>query len=489
MAKKTIISNETEFSRQLTDYIENSGFTVYKISQITGLDRTAIQHAMSGKFVPQKEFFEKLCSVFIITPQQKAELTELYFQAKVGIKLYNERKQIKNIIENLPQYYINADSSYSHNSEVFLTEEKSVTGLLNVNQVLISVINKELQQTCPEIATTIPFDNKLLYDTVIQMFSHCRNEAVFEHYLRIFRSNKETSDGNLAILENVLKMSMNAGIVYKPYNYYAYKTAIDDYMPIFPYCLITSEYLIMVSENFQSASIINDEGTIEIAKRHIEKIKQNSTPMLEMVDYSNMFEIFAMNSRSFDKSLEFQPCLSKYLTFDIVKNRLKDIPQKEAIMQVLEGSFFSAEGMELTEKQEATCVFVKSGLEHFAETGIMVNVPGHLLNALSVEERIYMLEAMKKDVGSYFVMLDETKMSVPDFIQIIYLNNQSCLISCLMEDKKFCCVINERSLSLSMEDFIRSLWEMGMTVDNNEVVEVIDRCIENLNARREKNES
>lgn len=484
MAKKTIITNSTEFSRCITDYIGKSGFTVYKIAQITGLDRTAIQHAMSGRFVPQREFFEKLCSVFIITPQQKAELTELYYQAKVGIKLYSERKHIQRIIENLPQYYINTGNVSLQITETGLINEKSVTGLLNVNQAMINIINRELNKDCSQIATTIPFDNKLFYNVILQTFTCCKNETVFEHYMRIFRSDNENSDGNLTILENMLKMSMNAGVVYKPYSYYAYKEAVDDHMPVFPYCLITSEYLVMVSENFQAASVIDDKGVVEIAKQHIEKLKQNSTPMIEMIDNSNMFEIFAMNSRLFDKSLEFQPCLTKYLTLDIVMKRLKDMPQKEIIINALKDSFFTAEGMEITNNQQAVNVFVKKGLEHFAQTGVMVNLHGHLLEAMSVEERIYMLEAMKADVGKYYLMLDESRVSLPDFIQIIYLNNQSCLISCLMEDKKFCCLINERSLSLSMEDFIRSLYETGMTVDSSEVIKVIDECIENLNRKQ-----
>lgn len=479
MAKKTLVSNETAFSKRICDYIEKSGFTVYKISQITGLDRTAIQHAMSSKFVPQKEFFEKLCSVFIITPQQKTELTELYLQARYGMKLYNERKQIKSIIENLPQYYINGEQCLTNKNKFDLTQEANVNGLLNVNQALISVISAELHHDQPRIASTIPFDNTLFYDAVIQMFS-CSNNAVFEHFLRIFRSDNDAPNDNLNILENVLKMSMNAGVTYKPYNYYAYKSAVDDYLPIFPYCLITTEYLVMASENFQSAAVIRDKGTIEIANRHIEKLRQNSMPMIELADYNNMFEMFAASSRAFDKSIEFQPCVSKYLTFDIVKRRLKDIPNRDAIIHSLGSTFFTEEGIEITKGQVAKCVFSKKGLENFTATGVMTNLPGNLLEALSVDERIYILEEMKQDVGSYFIMLDDAKFSMPDFMQIIYLNNQNCLISCLMEEKKFCCVINERSLSLSMEDFISSLWDTGFTVGDDEQLAAIDECLESL---------
>ena len=143
-------------------------------------------------------------------------------------------------------------------------------------------------------------------------------------------------------------------------------------------------------------------------------------------------------------------------------------------------AFFSPEQIEVTDNQVAKNVFVKKGLEHFAETGVMINLPGQLLDPLSVDERIYILERMKKDVGTYYVMLDDKKLQVPDFIQIIHLNNQSCLISCLLEDKKFCCVISEKSVCLSLEDFIQDLYESGITEEDSVVIDVIDECINKL---------
>lgn len=486
MPRKVKVVNATEFSRKISEYVSASGLTVYKISQITGLGRTAIQHAMSGDMIPTREFYEKLCTAFQITPQQKSELTEMYLKVRYGEKTYNERKSIKEIIENLPQYYINRQREPVFYGGIPMPNESGITGLLNVNQAIISIIGKELEQDNPQIFTTIPFENKQLFDVIMQMFGACNKKADIEHYFRIFKNDSDISCGNIETLKNALMMSMNVGIIYNPYCYYAYREAVDDNLPLFPYCLITSEYVIMVSADFKSASVSSEQAVIEMARNHIAELKRKSKLMIELIDNKRMFDIFAESSKMFDKSIEFQPCVTKYLTMEIISKRLEDIPEREYILDVLQKSFFVPEQLEKAKQQKALNVFSRKGLEHFAETGRMINMPGHMLKALSAEERIYILECMKNDVGSYYKMLDDSKLSVPQFLQIIYLNNHSCLISCLMEDRKFCCKLTEQGLCSSIDDFIGSLSETDFTVDDSEFIAVIDSCIEKLRVQGEK---
>ncbi|MDD7429083.1 MAG: helix-turn-helix transcriptional regulator [Oscillospiraceae bacterium] len=480
MASKEKNIRPTEFSRRISEYISESGYTVYKISQITGLGRTAIQHIMSGKFVPTRDFFDKLCAVFPITPAQKEELTDLYIKQKFGNKIYCERKQIRSIIENLPQYYINVQRPTVPHGTVELHCEKAVTGLLNVNQYVIGAISRELQKENPHILTTIPFGNKLMFDNVLQLIGLFSSDAVFEHYLRLFKYGDDDLNENLRVLEDVLKMSVNGGMIYQPYCYYAYKNTDDDNLSVFPYCLLTSEYVVFLTLDYRSAAISSDKRILDIARSHFEKLRLISSVMVETVDNKNMFDIFARSTGMYDKSLEYQPCLTRYLTWDIISARIKDIPERGYILKTVKDSFFAAERAGAAEEQPAVNVFTRSGLEQFAETGCMVNMPGQLLEPLSVSERIAILNSMKKDVGSYYKMIDKNKLNVPDFIQIIYLNNQSCIIACLMEDRKFCGIISERSLCGSFDDFIRSLYENGLTADDSEVLAAIDECIKRL---------
>lgn len=480
MPQKITVNYATDFSRRLSDYVESSGYTVYKISQITDLGRTAIHQTMSGKLVPTREFFERLCAVFMITPQQKAELTELYLKEKIGKKAYIEQQQIKNIVEKLPQYYINSGSTSIQYDTTISEQKSSVTGLLNVNQVVMQIIGKELQCEKPFISTTIPFENKMLYDLIIQMIIGTGKNAVFEHYLRIFKSDDNGVDNNIDLLENMLRMAMNTGMVYRPYCYYLHKDAVDDILPIYPYCLITSEYVVMVTEDFQSAVISDNKEVMETASEHIRKVQACSKQIIESVDNRRMFDIFLKNTRMFSRSLEFQPCITQYLTFDVINARLSDIPEKEYILETLRKSFFTPEQLAETESQVSMNYFTQKGLEHFVDTGITVNMPGHLLKPLSESERLYILTSLKKDVGKCFKMLNENKIKVPEFIQVISLTNQSCIISCLMEEKKFCCLLSERSLCSAIDGFIERLDETNFTVTDEKAVEVIDGCIEKL---------
>ncbi len=478
MAGKVRINKSTKFSRLICEYIEASGYTVYKLSQLAGLDRTAVQHIMAGKFVPKKDFFDKLCSVLFITPMQKRELTELYLEEKYGRKAYNERKCMKRIIENLPQYYINAAYSVVSNIDDTL-ETGVVSGTINVNRAIIAVITRELRCNKPRISTTIPFSNTMLFDVIIQMLGSYNAEVVFEHYLRIFRSIDNTADENLDTLENVLKMSMNAGIAYNPYSYYAYRVAVDDELSVFPYCLLTSEFAVLITADFQSAVISDDKAMYDIVKKNIDTVKNSSQPMVKLVEHKDMFDIFASSTRFYEKSIEYQPCITKFLTWDIISKRLRNIPERDYILDVIKEFFFSPEAIEAISTQEAVCVFSQKGLEHFTDTGSMINLPGQLLEPLSVSERLYMLECIKNDRNS-FRMIDSDKLQIPDFIQMIYMNNQSGIISCTTNDKKFVCVVNEHSLSLSFDDFITSLFELDITATEDEMVSAINRCIDKL---------
>lgn len=480
MTQKNTADHSTEFSRRLCGYVESSGYTVYRISQITGLGRTAIHQTMSGKLLPTRDFFERLCAVFIITPQQKAELTELYLKEKIGAKAYMEQQQIKNIVEKLPQYYINSDKN-SVQYDVADREEGSVTGLLNVNQAVMRLIGVELQRENPYIAATIPFENKMLFDLVMQLISAAGKNAVFEHYLRMYKSDGNGVDNNMELLENMLRMAINTGMVYRPFCYYVYRDTVDDMLPIYPYCLITSQKVIMVTENFQSAVISDRKDVMETAEEHIRRLQAASKQIIIPVDNRRMFDIFAESSKLFSKSIEFQPCVTKFFTSDIVNARLADIPEREYILEMLNKSFFTHEQLAQTASRASMTYFTKNGLEHFADTGVTVNLPGQLLTPLSERERLYILTSLKFDIGKHFKMLNDEKIKVPEFIQVISLTNQSCIISCLMEKKKFCCILTERSLCSALDGFIDRLDDADFTVPDIQAVAENDRCIEKIN--------
>ncbi|MGN0585639.1 MAG: hypothetical protein ACI4JF_00005, partial [Oscillospiraceae bacterium] len=105
--------------------------------------------------------------------------------------------------------------------------------------------------------------------------------------------------------------------------------------------------------------------------------------------------------------------------------------------------------------------------------------PGILREQLSIEERISFLESMKK-YGTKYFMLDPSKLTVPNFMQVIMLKNNTMLISCMTENKNFCCVVTENGINDAFNDFYGSMAESDYLLSCGEMFSEIDSCIAEL---------
>lgn len=485
MSKFVQYSNTTEFSRRIAKYIEETGNSVYKIAQITGLGRTAIHQVISGKLVPTKEFFEQLCTALTITPAQKSELTELFLCERIGKKAYYEQKKLIEIIRKLPQYYSdNSTPSLSYTVGDVLTD-KTINGIINVNRAVINIITNELTKPEPKIYSTIPFENIELFETIAHLLDKENNNAVFEHYIRIFKSGDNYLPKNMDTLENLLKMSIYAELDYKPYSYYIHEDSMDADLPVFPYFTATSEYVIMLTGDFQSAVITDNPAVMELTQKHIQKLRAISLPIIERLDENSLFEIFFNSTKNYAKSIEFQPCMTVELTLEIISKRLLPLPEHDKILGLIQESFFDQNGFmkKETAEQKSICYFSARGLENFAETGKMWNCPGFILSELSDEERLQIMKKAKLKSGTYYRLLDETKITVPDFLQIMLLDNHKCVFYCLMEKKNFCAILSEQSLYNTLYDFFDALDEREFVLPLEETVACFDKNIRRVEER------
>lgn len=473
---KHITAPRDTFAEELNRYIEKSGMTIQKLAAVTGLGRTAIQHTITGKLVPAKNFIDRLCAALPMTPEQRDELIERYAREKAGEPAYYNRSRIRQLIENLPQYRI-SERMPNISVDIGVPLEdcsiKSVSGLVNVNNLLRTALLRESSLPSPKIITAIPFEYTVFFEMLLQIFSASPSGLRLEHYFRMHTCSEGEKNINMDTLQGALKIAMCASIDYSPYYHYADRDKSEYVLTAYPYFMITSEFSFLVSLDFSSAVLIGEKNLREELIRHSQRIKYRSSLMITRVGQAEMFGVFANSSPYFCSSIEFQPCLTGYINEDILQRRLGDIPHKEDILQTVKEKFFD------DPKQDSSHFknyFTKEGLISFAKTGKMTNMPGYLLNPMSPEERIYFLESMKADSGSY-VMLSES-FAVPSFMQVICLTNRTVIISCLTEELKFCCLLTEPGLCSAFEDLIDSLGEAGLTENVGIFTAVIDSCIE-----------
>lgn len=486
MNSKQMPQEQGEFSKMLCKYISESGYSVYKLSQITGLGRSAIQHTMSGKLMPAKDFVRSLINSLPVTPFQREELRDLYYKDKLGEKAYHTRKMIIDLIEELPHYYFSKNDFIYYPlpvPEKDTSFSKAVTGTIEVNNYLkYMLLHAADNYDKPFIFTTIPFENENFFEMMMSMLSSIPKNIAFTHCLRLFKNGG--TDGitnNMNTLKNALKMSVNPRVSYNPYYHYAYKESAEDFLPAFPYMFIVNNCAALISSDFKCAYISSDPELMNVLKAKAKSITDNSSLMMRVADEHQMFNIFMESCVMYSSSIEFQPCLTGYLTMDIIKNRIINSPIKDMILRNVETTFFKNDFSQM-DKALMHPYFTPEGLREFAETGKMANIAGLLLEPLSLEERLDILTRMKAD-SKYYLMLDQTKISFPKFMQIIMLTNKNIIISCITAEKNFCCTLSEAGLCSAFESFLGSLEDTGLTLDRSETEKAIDECINLITER------
>lgn len=485
MAERSAHHNQSHggFAEGLCRYIEKSGMSVKKLSAVTGLGRTAIQHTMAGKLMPARNFTERLLAALPITHDQRDELMEQYAREKSGDAAYYNRSRIKEMIETLPKYRI-SDSITEISSNADVLEGctfRCVSGIMNVGNILRAAMVTEASQIFPEITAAMPFRNTLFFEMILQIFSASQSGLRFEHFFRMYACSEGEKNTNIDVLRSVLRIAVCAPIDYSPYYHYVDREWGEYFLAAYPYFMVTKKYSVLVSSDFGSALITDDKGLRDELLSHSGKIKSRSSLLLSQVDQTEMYGLFAQSTRFFHSSIEYQPCLTGFVTEDIVNRRLSpDIPNREAMLAAIKEQFFSAPRQD---PEHIKIHFTKEGLLSFAETGKMTNMPGTVLDPLSPEERIAFLNGMKQ-MPETFILLSEG-FSVPSFMQVICLSNGTVIISCLMEEKKFCCLLTEQGLSAAFEDLIDNLTELGLT-ENSEILDtMIDGCIEMIRRNEE----
>lgn len=483
MPTKPYKSKATDFSRLLSRYITESSYTIYKMSKMLGIDRTAIQHYIAGDALPRPENFESICSVLTITPEQKNELTELYTKERLGARTYFNRKAIKHMIEALPQYKVTGGTTmnFIHSENQSSAASEAVSGMINVNNVLINAVADEMNEDAPRIASTIPFDDSVFYDFILQILSSNTDKVSFDHYFRIYMSDKNEPDNiNITNLGNILRMSLSTDFKYHPYGYYAYKDSVDDNMSVFPYCLITRSCAVMVSRDYQSGVVMRQPDIVGEIRKHIDRLSRISHKIIDSIEPLMIFDLFMDSTRNVNKSIEFQPCITNLMSWDIVKKRVIDIDKRPELLKTVKEAFFTAEQLEITKNQDIKMMFCEEGLRYFAKTGSLMNLPGQLISPLSVNERIFILKQLRSNLERY-CMIDSSKMTIPPFMQLVSLTTNQCILSCMTKEATFVCKLTETSLCNAIDDFIESITTGGeMTVGDEETINIIDSCIHDL---------
>lgn len=377
-------------------YIESNGYTVYSISQQSGINRTTLQKILSGQRKITKEIYEKLLPFFALSPIDKEELEQAFLIDQVGTERFQTHMEIKRILEMSASTLYQTDES-PYDSVVSNVNTWSncmlIQGTYQIVNAIYSVVLKNVTTEDQPFLYTFADMSHPYASIFFKPLYHPTFQPL--HVKHLIEYQKTQIDGenydnihNIRILTNLLPSFVAFPGTFEVHYYYSARNRFKQQATTFPYYVITNTHVILLSPTYETAMILSDKTIHEYYLHNYEQLLTRSNTLtsgaqtpLDLLNVLNGVD----SSLNYPLCLNIQPTIEKYLTPEMIDKYMLESPYKEDIRAKL------LERIRQLTMEQHTIIFTLEGLKLFAEEGKNVNFPDTLAAHFDIEDRIYIL--------------------------------------------------------------------------------------------------
>ncbi len=409
------------FGQLLKQYINDSETSVRLFSKITDLNRGWLYNIFLGKKKLPEDKFHKMLDYFPFSDIQKELLRDSYYEEIYGTENY---KKIQFIISELKALKLHDNSNYIFPKHI-QTYNTNINYLTDSEQLLNSIIyilNASSKKSSPVTYTNFSFEQEdvdnIIYSCLLQ-----NNDMQIFHIINF--DNIGSDIHNLRNLFRSIKYACNKANTYFYYDN-NHPLQLDN---IFPFFIVTNSGVVLYNKSLNNGLLILDTSVVKELIKKAESILIQCTPLAFFPD-----DVFALKEyltqnieHAFESSIGPEPCLTKYLTLDILENIAKDsISDKKFVIN----SYY--EWIKLTEAQSPSLLHLNTleGFSNFAQEGRIGYFPTKFASPLSAQDRIKILKKCIEDneKNQSFYLIDNNRISLPENIHIELIPPYTTLI-------------------------------------------------------------
>lgn len=412
----------SKFSDKCRELLTENGYNVYRLSQAASLERTTLQRMVTGKRLPGQEFVENFCRALRIPFLEEKEVMELYKMESIGESAYLNQKTILQLFDTLS----NLDKEEKRNNYKVIdhgdlellspiADDTYDTEML-LQFILKKTINTEDQ---PIIYTNIPGTNTLLSHYLMLLAPQYQKEISVKHLI-YFQTNISSAHANLETLNQVLPLCFSKTIHYEPFYYYSKLSKSDQPNLLFPFYIITGNYVLQLSGNFEKGILHSDPHIIKEYKKEFERCLCQSMPLLQQsnnLEESLNLYLTCQNQPKNIITLEPALCdtdlISKQQFVQLVTQYTPEyIPMLNAYNAFVD----------MVHQTSRTSFFTEAGLKKFCKSGITSGTSHVIFPAFNEAERVSSLKhylahyenSEKKLLNQRFVFPDSFYIELRD---------------------------------------------------------------------------
>ncbi len=471
-------------------YIESNGYTIYSISQQSGINRTTLQKILSGQRKITRDVYEKLLPFFSLSPIDKEELDRAFLADQIGLERFQTHMEIKKLLESSP-------SSISPNTEQpsdavtvnidKLADQTLVHGTYEIANIIYTLAVHAVECEAQPFLYTyadlshpyVPFFFKPLYHprfqplTVTHLVEYQKTLTVNGNYDNIH---------NLRILMHLLPSFRSFPGSFSVYFYYAARHDFKSLASVFPYYVITNTHVVLFSSDYETALVISNpdlhEHYLNVYRNALTKssiLTSGAQSPMELLSELNKVD----PNEHYPLCLNIQPTIEKYITPAMVEKYMLDTPYRELIKAKL---FVRIDQLTM---ENHTVLFTEEGLRLFTEKGKNVNFPDELASHFDIEDRIYILnkfiEANMHENDNHFLMVDPSKLHTSLNISIAFAPPSSTYIMLVQSNGNSMIIpLREHTLCSCIMDFIQTLPQYGYVCSLEETNRILQEEVKKL---------
>lgn len=421
----------TEFSYVLSRHVHGKNIKTYALAQYCGLDRSNMYKIINGKRKPTSlEMVHKMAKFMHLSPAEEQELEEAYQITLAGYDNYYRRKDVMNFFTEF-NFSTAALPSFIYGAEQFLDHRE--TSLLNspseVKQALFHIISAEMsRKTDGHIQLLIQPDASFLIN-LISAESQTDMCIHIEHIICL-NNNAETTQShknyNLNCLKQILPL-YGCCRNYECFYYYDDVSARTGQMTLFPYMVITSQYVCLLTAGLDRGYIMQSAQSRKMFTEIFAEYRRVSTILLNQI--SSILEQLAYAEtllRECGNVFCFQmtPCFTPFITLPMAEKYITlDTPGRSVFIERFQEYI---KQMNLWYEQgKAVCIFSYDGVKRFMETGKIDEYPENVYQSFDMHDRVYMVKKLILSCRNLHYRMLKDSIGNPEHELYLFVNQQN----------------------------------------------------------------
>lgn len=466
----------SEFNRCIKKAIESSGYTIYSISKTINYDRATLTNQINGQRKMSKDVFVKILNELNITESDKMNLTTLFHMDIFG-DYFKTFEEIKNSFSSYSKTSsLNGNLNFGHsNSLLSEVNGNVIEGEALIINAIKEIIKDELKKKGPGIYFNFDEMNTELLIFLQNIYSNFREKLDMKNIVS-FTVKDGDNNNNFNKFIKLLPMIIMG---YCPYYYFTNNSTITDVSLLFPYYLITSSGIILISSRFRKAIIIHDKSFISVytdefmsTLQKCKRFENVSIPFFQ-IPYV-MKECLDTNRDSLICGFNNKLCALPFFTKEHLRIVFSDSTvNHDEISNVLLEVYGSVKDFITFSPVDSINEFIKTGYE--------AHTANNYASPLPVNARIEILESIRRAIKDgkkyYFIkredfFCDNLTFDILSDSKIIYLGNEQSNSGNTM------CIISTPNMLISkLRAFFKELPKSCYVLSTDESIKMLDSGI------------